>query len=315
MKKRTIFLLLILILLLSFMLASCDDNKQNETDLSLKITESVENLLDTTYLQLESRISIDGKLSETILGVVDTNMKQAKVSVNDKTYYYFSKTRFEGSESGVAIIDYMTFPTLIDFMGATLLNFKFDKNNFSSITEYDGSIIAQFVGKGASYSFNTSIALSGGTLSFFFTDGKITKTVFSSSYKESSNTRTYTAVTTYSQATSIWEKVPKVLPSNSPKYAKYILTKLSALYPSQTFRLASTDYNTSFKVSGIKSEEKVISKVYVNTEANLHTMTITYTSPQLFVGIGGDVKSIDLCYDDDNVIKYMFVNTSKYLLS
>jgi hypothetical protein len=319
MKKRTIVLLIVLILLMSFLLSSCLDINIKDSDLSLKITESMDDLLDTTFLKIESKISIDGKLTESILGVVDRNMNQAKISINEASYYYFSKTRFQGDASGVAIVDYMAFPKFIDLMGTTLLNFNFDSGNFSSIKENNGVIIAEFIGKGASYSFNTSIELSGGTLSFFFTNGKISKTVFSSTYQQNSATHIYTAVTTYQEETSLWENSPKVVPSNSPKYARYILAKLSAAHPDKTFRLLTTDYNTSFKVSGIISEEKLMSKVFVKSANGLHVATIIYLTPQLFIGIGGDVKSIDICYDDDNKIYYMYINdindNNKYLLN
>lgn len=315
MKKRTVFFIIIFILLLSFLLSSCHDNKTKESDLSVKISDGVKDLLDTQFLKVESRISIDGKLSETITGIVDRNMNQARISINDKNYYYFSKIRFQGNEQGVAIVDYMTFPALIDLMGTTLLNFNFDKENFSSLSENNGVILGQFVGKGATYSFNSSIELSGGTLSFFISNGKITKTVFSSTYQENSNTRVYSAITTYSEETSLWEKTPKVIPSNSALYAKYILAKLSAANPDKTFKLKSTNYNTTFKTSGIINEEKLMSKVFCSTsEKGLHTMTITYTVPQMFVGIGGDVKSIDLCYDDDNEISYMYINAKSYYI-
>lgn len=298
------------------MLFSCNKPNQTEPDLAKKIMDGIETLYELEYLNINSYISLNGKLTKNVTATVNKNMNQAKVKINDTTYYYFAKTQFKGNDEEITIVDNISFSSFVNLMGTTLLNFNFDKDNFSSIKHHDNTVVAQFVGKGAMYSFNTAIELSGGSFSIFFDNDKITKTVFSSSYKQNSNTYIYTAITTYAEGEKLWDSTPKVIPSNSAKYAKYILEKLSSLYPSETFLQASNDYNTSFKVSGIVREEKLMKTVYTTSESGLYTLTIVYTTPQTFIGIGGNINSIDLCYDDNNDIKYMFINDkTKYILN
>lgn len=315
MNKKSFLVFIILIALLSFMLISCDNNNP-ATDPIVTLTNALNTFSENTVINIDSQVSVDGKTLDLVTGCVDRNMNQAKITVNADTYYYFSKIRFKGNDQGITIVDYMSFPSLIDLMGATLLNFKFDNGNFSQIKEIDGVIIAQFIGKGATYSFNTAKELDGGSISFFISYGKITKTVFSSSYQESGKSHNYTAVTTYSTGDKLWETIPKVKPSATTKYASYIIKKLAEANPSKTFRLESTNHNTSCKVSDLITDEKIMSSVLVQSNNGLHTLTVKYTKDQLLIGISGAVKSIDLCYDDDYKIYYMFVNSgNKYILS
>lgn len=317
MKKKPFLVFIILIVTLSFTLISCDNNNSPTNPIDT-LTNALTNFSQNTIINIDSQVSVDGKTLDLVSGSVDRNMNQAKITVNADTYYYFSKIRFKGDETGITIVDYMSFPALIDIMGTTLLNFKFDEGNFSQIKEIEGVIIAQFIGKGATYSFNTAKELDGGSLSFFISDGKITKTVFSSTYQENGLAHNYTAITNYSIGEKLWDTTPKVKPSSSSKYASYIIKKLAEANPSKTFRVESTNHDTSCKVSDIKPDESVMSSVLVQSNSGLHTLTVKYTKDQLLIGISGAVKSIDLCYDDDFKIYYMFVNSNssyKYILS
>lgn len=316
MKKKPTAIFLILLIVISFTLISCNDGKAIETDPAVKLTEGIDKFLDNDLIKLESSVSTDGIITDTVSAIIDRNMSQAKISINDTNYYYFGKIRFKGNDSGITIVDYMSFSSLIDLMGATLLNFTFDKGNFSSIKENNGVILAQFVGKGASYSFKTNKEFNAGSLSIFFTDGQITKTVFSSYYTEGAATRSYTAVTTYSPAEKLWDQTPKVIPSPNSKYANFLLTKLELVNPGKTFKLVSTNHDTSAKVSNIVKTESLMSSVFVKSEGSVHTITITYAQNQLILGISGAVKTVDLCFDDDYKVYYMYVNSgNKYILS
>ncbi|HKL74116.1 MAG TPA: hypothetical protein VJ903_04420 [Clostridia bacterium] len=313
MRRNTIFVL-IMIVVMSVMLISCNDTISPESNPEIMITEGTIELLDTAFLKVNSTISIDGEIIDTVDGIIDRNFNQAKITINDSTYYYFGKIRFVGNDDGISIVDYMSFPSLVDLMGATLLNFTFEKGNFSSIKKKNGIVIAQFVGKGATYSFNTSIDLNGGTLSVFFDDGKITKTVFSSTYFEGQTPRVYTAITSYSSAAKLWEKTPKVIPSPTTQYANFLLKQLAIANPSSTFK-SSPNNNTNFKVSGIIDTENLMSSVFVTHNEGLQTITITYKNAQTFIGLIGNVNTVDLCYDENYNVLYMHINkNNKYLL-
>lgn len=317
MKKISLILILCLFIVISCgMLLGCTNNKLAPIDPTLVLNDGISSLLSNTYVSIEGSNAVDGLITDEFNAVVDLNMNQAKIALNDDIYYYFSKIRFMGNADGISIVDYMTFPFLLDLMGATLLNFEYDSENISSIKIVNEVIIVQFIGKGAKYSFGSTVDFTEGTLSVILSEGNISKTILSTTYYEGSFAHTYTNIASYGVADKLWDSVPKVKPTESTKYANYLLTKLAAANPSTTFHLSTTNYDTKAKVSELIKTESLISSVFVISNSAVHTITITYKESLLIKGIGASINVIDICYNDDYIFYYMYVNSgNKYVLS
>lgn len=315
-KKRILFILIVMLTVFCGLLSACDDGTVTPVDLQTYLTDGITAVIGNEFLSVNGTTSVNGAVTDNFSGIIYNDMKQAKITINDINYYYFGKIRFSGNENGITIVDYMSYASLLDLMGTTLLNYEFDANNISSITQNGDTLLVKFIGIGTQYSFGTSLALYDGTMSVIFKDGIITKTILASSYTINSVVYNYISVTNYSSCAGIWDKTPKVLPSQTTMYANYILNKLATANPSATLHLSTTSYDTTSKLSDLISTESLMSSVFVTSGETMRTITIAYKTSQLVVGISATITEIELCYDDNFVFYYMFVNdNNKYILS
>lgn len=316
MKKKTA--VIILLILLCTVLFGCGGKNTPDLDPADTLEKGVNALLENDIISIDATVTVDGKTTDRIVGAIDRNMKQGKISVNGLDHYYFGQLIFVAEGSGIKVGGKAGFDEFLRMTGANLVNsFQFKKDNFHSVVENEGVILADFVGNGSAYSFpNTGKAFSGGTLSAFFNDGVVTKTVFSSYFEENLIIKSYTAVVKYAPVEKAWETTPAIIPSSDPIYAEYLLKKLSALYPNKTLKLASSGYDTLAKMEDVPDKPNLMSTVFAAKGGSLYTVTITYKNAERIYGINGSVRTIDICFDAEYTVAYLFINSgNKYVLS
>jgi hypothetical protein len=314
-KTTTFFILIIAFAIFCCLFTSCGSENVISEDAQSIFLDGIDELLNTPYLSINSTTTINDKITN-YNGIIYDNMSQAKITTDDTTYYYFGGIRFMGDSDGVSIVDYITYPSLLDLMGTTLLNFSYDSSNISSIEKIDDVIFVRFIGIGTQYSFGLDLEFYGGTFSVFLDEGKITKTILSSSYISNKITYSYNNITEYGSCEKLWDSSPKVLPSENAMYANYLLTKLSEKNSTTTFHLSSNDYDTTTAVEEIVKTESLISSVFIISDDSIHTITITYTTSQIILGLGSAITEVEICYNDDYELLYMYINSgNKYYLS
>ena len=297
---------------------ACNHNNTStpQTNFEKSLISAIDNFSSNKFVSLDGSYNIDQIDNSSFKGSFDLNMHQAKVDINEESYYYFSSTRFIGQTDGIIIKDYITFDNMQKLFPTTMLNFYYDNGNIRNLVKKNNIYMFEFIDIGAKYSFHSDYDLIGGNMNIFVDDNNnITKTIVSSKYMVGTTPYTYLSITNYEILDEYVLDIPQILPTSDTRYAQYAIKQLSAINEGKTLIEETIDFDTMSELADIPNIQSTMKKVISQVNENIVTLTVEYNSPLLVVGVNTNITKLEFYYTLNNEFLSLKVNDGKkYIL-
>ncbi len=304
---------LLLILLLSLALfAGCNIPVEKEP---LPVNEQLDlllNALQNNTQKIYGTFIKEGQNPQNIDGIISKSNLRLKTDINETSYYYSGKVLLKNS-SGKYFVENpdTTLAEQKNLIPYNLLYFTYSDSNSDNIFMGNNTIGISFVKKGAVNSFSSNMDVNDGFLSIYFADNKIINSVFTA--KDAAGKK-IVASYNYEQTEYSWDNTPRVYPSDTVNYAKYLITLLSQKYNGYTIH-DKNNHNTTAKVSDIPTDKiKTVTSVDITDQSKYYSLSITYTSKVMIGMLNNNVTTVIINYDIDYNVTTIRVNTTDYIL-
>ncbi len=308
---KLVCLLLVLTLPLA-VFAGCT-NQPEETPLStIAQLDVLLNALQNNTQKISGSLTYEGQATQIFDGVISRSDLKLSLIVDDVDYYYSGRVLLKSSNNKYFVENSDT--TLAEqknLIPYNLLYFDYSENNSNNIFMGKNTIGISFANRGAVLSFHSDLEVSEGLLSLYFIDNKILTSIFTA--KDSSGKK-IVATYNYQQSEYVWNKAPEVTPLGTLNYANYLIALLSQKYEGYTIH-TKDNYNTDASIGDISTEKvKTVTSVDITEENKYYSLTLTYTTKVMIVGIGSAITTLTLTYDKEYTVSSIRINQTDYVV-
>lgn len=281
----------------------------------LMVTEKLAVLLD--FLQVNTHMvsgsfAVEGQKTQIFDGVISKKDLRLSLRIDETKYYYSNKILLKSTDEKYYVENAdTTLSVQNNLMPYNLFYFSYSENNSDKIFMGNNTIGISFVNKGAMLSFNSNMEVLDGLLSINFADDKIVTSVFTAN---NSSGKKIVATYNYTKSDYVWDKAPKAAPSDTLNYANYLIGVLSKKYDGYTIH-TKDNFNTEATIGDISTEKvKTVTSVDITEENKYYSLTLTYSTKVMIVGISSAITTLTIIYDIDYNVSSIRINATDYIL-